>query len=185
MHLWTFQGKGWDITDSKKKNDPYKGIFYQNVPDYILSLEKLCDKIQVEKFQLVWCITNCKEVQPEDWPQHKLWELDVPDSEILKTNHHKRDWILKVSFWNIIIRGSSKYLEDKWKNEALEEMGSPSRYQEIYESKQNKFYENHPTNKLWEALFLDRITKEDSNVILRFPVDQSWVVSDKDSFGRE
>jgi len=146
-------------------------------------LQKFSDKIQVEKFQLVWCFTNYKEVRPEEWPKHKLWKLDVPDSEILKTNHHKRAWILKSGFWNIIIKGSSEYLENKWKYEAF--MESPSRYQEIYEYQKNQFYKNHPINKLWEELFLYQITKEDSDVILRFPVDQSWIVSYKDSFGRE
>ena len=123
----------------------------------------------VLKQSLVWCLTPGQE-----WPKTNVqeceWKLDVPETAFLK--------IVDCMVWEGILKNDvvptgrlREYLEQgaKWSNandriRILKEKAAPL---------------IHPPGDPWESLFLEDANDLRAHILLKHPIEQSWVKSTK------
>lgn len=161
MRLWTWQKKGFSITDPNVRVDSRTYSPYYNDPAFP-EAKKAYEELwkQLRTCQFHWCFTDGKEAKSggnkEECRGSVLWEFKVQEGEIFR--------IVCSAAWNWILRRKAipqKFL-DLWREEAHEQA---SRFQQIKDKLEQDF-RNYWTSKteetLWESLFLDKFIFKDT-----------------------
>ena len=99
VRLWTYQSKGFSLTDPNISVDVTKSR-YNRFPSYKDTHAQLSEKIGAEKHQIIFCYTNY-DSRPDE--AEILWELEVPENEV-----HP----IHSPTWEELIKDSEKQKDD-------------------------------------------------------------------------
>lgn len=170
MKLWTWQKKGFSLTDVDQKVDSRKhSKYYQEHKD---KYEILWERVGTPQF--IWCYLDKNEaVSPEsnlEYKNHTLWELDVPEKHIFHSLCPVA-WSRILSDCRCTIPVSIKY---EWrKNDLLNARANEENFQ--------KFWDSKKIQELWDILFsLDGFITPCSTPLIRYPLNELWVVAKDD-----
>ncbi len=173
--LWSWQTPDFYLT--KGRVDHKLSHYYKCTPGVPESYKQLSKQL-IKRFkleperadQLVWCYT---EPEMENGNTKVEWQLKVPEDRV----------IAKVcsTAWHCIVccnggdRGRVGTPPDKfinvWRKVASDSgLKLDGLNREFY-----NFWYNKTNEELWDALFLDKVCGECTNVLLRHPVEGKWV----------
>jgi hypothetical protein len=161
MKLWTYHSPVFSLVDGVYA--PERSKYYSRYHD---AYHKLWDCVGTR--QLVWCCTA-----DGDWSQkdgYCEWELDVPETSFEK--------IVDYMVWNGILgnnSGPSKRLRDRLYADAMRK--APDTSDEWVETEVQRML--HPAGDPWALLFLKDANDLRADILLKHPIQRSWVVSTK------
>jgi len=173
MRLWTWQKKGFDITDPEMVVDSRRYSAYYDdpsLPGVKEAYEELWRRLEIT--QIIWCYTQEDEAK-DIWKGHVRWELDVDKGDVLA--------FLSASAWNKII-GVKEFTPPiglwlQWKREALKRTPSdPHCRDRIIEELKRAYWAPEPVQQLWKRLWLEDVS-DDTWALLKHPIEKSWVVN--------
>jgi hypothetical protein len=182
MRLWTWQNQTFNITNptmpvESKKHSKYLNICSRS-PDmankHLKEYEKLWSILKTDQF--LWCYTDIGEAtnssSPVEYKGKLLWELDVPEDRILAK--------ICGMAWHWIISSSNTRPGPIFENLFRGLLPSLSwNYHEIpFEPIFNKHWRDMKPQQLWNCLFFDCGVQQCYQVLVRHPVDSSWVLKD-------
>jgi len=172
MKLWTWQGKGFSLTKGILDSRKYSAFYKDNSEAF----EKLWRKLGT--CQIVWCYHTKEEATfknlKNDYKGKVLWELDVPEKHILKRGN-----ICSVAWHWILTR-------NKGADNICDIPQMFKKWFRIAKTKRRECekgfhdgWKNKTTEELWDALFLDDIVRDCSQLLVPYPVEDTWTDDDK------
>jgi hypothetical protein len=166
MQLWTWQKPEFDITDPNTPVESKKYSEYLNC-DSRKKYEKLWSILGTDQFH--WYYADKKEATDScsllEYKGKVLWELDVPEDQIFKR--------MCCMTWHWILNNSNAS-PPKIFEHFLNMYWWPNRT--TFEKDCNKHWRDMSSKQLWDCLFYDCGDKQCYQVLVRHPVDVSWVI---------
>ncbi len=160
MKLWTWQGKSFSLTKGTLDSRNYSTWYKRNPKAF----EKLWRRLGT--CQIIWCYQTKEKATfqflKNGYKGKVLWELDVPGKHILKRGN-----ICSVAWSWIMNPGRCP---------------PPFKLDRDAEKDFHCFWENKKEEELWEALFLNGIVRDCSQLLIRYPVEKDWIDYDKCEF---
>ena len=176
MRLWTWQKQGFDLTDKNRQVESLKNSFFLKEVDDLEHFKQVYTKLHetLGTSQFNWYFTEESEAKNQtshlQWFDRDcmLWEVKVPSGEVVFKTVCRSTWGRLLNISAIPFR----QLTCDW--ERL------SKYDEslIEKWKQNfhDFWKDKSEEELWDALFLEKCVDGCTDILLRHPLDDSWVV---------
>ena len=176
MRLWTWQKKGFDLTDNNPRVESLKNSFFLKVVDDPEHFKQVYTKLHetLGTSQFNWYFTEESEAKNQashlQWFNRDcmLWEVKVPVGEVVFKTVCSITWGRLLNISAIPFR----QLTCDW--ERL------SKYDEslIEKWKQNfhDFWKDKSEEELWDTLFLEKCVDGCTDILLCHPLDDSWVV---------
>lgn len=186
MRLWTWQNRKFDITDLNMPVESKTHSKYLNVNlrlpgvanQHLKKYEKLWSILKTDQF--LWYYTDIEEATNSsslvEYQGNVLWEIEVPENRIFKR-------ICGVA-WHWIISGSSGSntslppIFDNLFKRLLQTSRSWNYMKTPVEPFFNEPWQNMKPQQLWNCLFPDCGVNQCHQVLVRHPVDASWVLKD-------
>jgi len=181
MRLWTWQKQGFDLKDKSRRVESLKNSFFlKDVEDpehFRQVYTKLHETLGTSQFH--WYFTEESEAKSQSshlqWFDRDcvLWEVNVPVGEVFKKT-------CSIA-WNYLLERQAvpRKLCSYWKHKAIDEAESEAtRLMKKWEQEFHDFWESKSEDKLWDLLFLDKCVDWCTDIMLRHPLDDSWVVRD-------
>lgn len=165
ISLWTWQGKGYSLLESKR--DISKSEYCETEPEYLSASEKLRELLGTD--QIIWCDLAKPEEQMlnQNSKTKALWKLEVPEDKILR--------FVDSYIWNKILgiecRLPMGLRERCWQ----ESINSNRHFREILEECRKEFFAPRPEEDLWTELFIEDYLKKGANAIIPHPVEEGWI----------
>ena len=183
MKLWTWQNKDFDIRNGET---PVKSLLYSpylndsNYPEDKKRRRKANIKLwkKLGNCQIHWYFTDESDAKSDaSFHQYekynmKLWELKVPFESIYK--------IVCPTAWCILLGEGIIYsdnLRHCWRRQAVKK--SPAKSHQViekYKQQFENFWKEMSEEDLWDRLFLNDIVPECTQVLLKHPIDDDWVI---------
>lgn len=157
MKLWTYHSE--DFSPVTMEVDHSKSEYYKEYPE---QYDKLFTRLGTR--QILWCVTD-----PDLWPiktGYQEWQLEVPGSEFFA--------VFNSSVWNGILGQESVNLKlyDQFLDDARRQGIADAHAYARKKSEERR----HPPGDPWENLLGGDPHGIDSNVLLRVPICEEWVV---------
>ena len=179
MKLWTWQKDGFDITNDSTPVDSNNNSRYWNHPNeqtrahFRRVYTTLWDKLETDQFHWYYCDENDakSELSSEEYGANVLWELEIPEDKIWK--------IACTAAWDSL-RGRTVYpprfFSLSWQSKLInEDAAQSSKNLEKLEENFKEFWHRKNEDELWDLLFLKEIVPFCSQVLLKHPVDSSFI----------
>ncbi len=167
--LWSWQEPDFSLTEGAV--DHRRSEYYKTVAGVPKSYKELSKRLGTDQF--IWCYTRQDEYNPRLGCTRVEWQLKVPEDRVLRK-------VCSV-VWHCIVwcnggeRGlvgtPPKKFERLWR-------GIAGRYGLKFDNFNKEFYRfwyAKTDEELWDALFLDKVDGECTDVLLRHPVEDKWV----------
>jgi len=164
MQLWTWQKKGFSLSDPKGQvESPTHSDYYEEHKEIF---ERLWEILGTS--QLLWCFVEKEEAMSKaselEYKGKVLWELDVPAKHICHN-------VCSIA-WHWILHGCRCHLPVKLRRCWKEKF--PNRFREL-ENKFHHFFGRKTREELWEALVLDGIVTDCTTPLICYPVREAWI----------
>jgi len=175
MHLWTWQKKGFDLTDKNRRVESLKNSFFLKSaedPEHFKQVyTKLYETLETSQFH--WYFTEESEAKSQtshlQWFDRDcmVWEVKVPVGEVVFKTVCSIAWnrLLNKSVIPIRLTCDWKRLSKSYKSLV-----------EKWEQNFHDFWKGKSEEELWDALFLEKCVDGCTDILLRHPLDDSWVV---------
>lgn len=168
--LWSWQTPNFSLTGGTV--DHRLSIFKKEHSGFEKSCKELCERLEIDDDQFIWCYTYPKE----QWQGRERWELEVPKHRVLAyTCNVAWHWILAHNGNDYTKCPPPKRLWHLARSHA-----SPSLKWLEFCKRFNDGWRKKTTEQLWDALFLDKVYGDCTDVLLRHPVEKGWVKNDFD-----
>jgi len=176
MRLWTWQKKGFHLADKSRRVESLSNSLFLKVVEDPERFRQVYTKLHetLETSQFHWYFTEESEARSQcshlQWFDRDcvLWEVNVP-GEVFKT--------VCSTAWNCLLRGSvlrPERLRDDWTRLSKYDKSLEKKWeQDFYD-----FWKGKSEEELWDALFLEKCVDGCTDILLRHPLDDSWVVRD-------
>lgn len=181
MRLWTWQNPKLSLFDPNVKVNSLKYSSYLNDPCITESERQRFKEVyrKVWKLlgtdQILWCFTTEEDAKGQasilafQKRGKVLWELDVP-KDLIKAHY------CSVA-WHWILYGTPCTLPEKFRR-----LPYPEKKQ--FNQSFNDYWKGKTEEQVWDVLFLDRVTEGCSDVLIRHPIEESWVIKDPNKIGK-
>jgi len=187
MRLWTWQKQGFDLTGQNVQVRSLENSHFLNDIHIPKAQRDHFTQVYTKLFgilggcQFHWYFTEedeakGKESYSEFSKQNRvLWEVDAPDGKSFKK-------ICSIAWNRLLERHLERHvvpikLCNYWKVKAISEAASEAEHRmEKWEQEFHGFWENKSEDELWDALFLEKCVDGCTDILLRHPLDDSWVV---------
>lgn len=167
--LWSWQEPDFSLTEGTV--DHGRSYYYNTVRGVPESYKELSVRLGTDQF--VWCYTRQDGYNPGRGCTRVEWQLEVPEDRVLR----KACGVV----WHCIVwcNGGEhglvgkppKKFEYLWRKLASDfGLKLDDFNREFY-----NFWYNKTNEELWDALFLDTVHGDCTDVLLRHPVEKGWV----------
>jgi len=168
LPLWSWQTPDFSLI--KGTVDHWQSIFKKECSGFEKSCKELFERLGTDQF--IWCYTY----PIEQWQDRERWELKVPKDRVLT-------YTCNVAWHWILAHNGNNYTkccppERLW-HLARSHASPPLKWPEFYK-KFNDGWRKKTTEQLWDALFVDKVYGDCTDVLLRHPVEKGWVKNDFD-----
>jgi hypothetical protein len=184
MKLWTWQNRKLRITDAGMKLDSRTHSTYYNdraFPNAKEAYEELWE--QLGTCQILWCYTEQRYAikgADHEYRGKVLWELDVPEAGFL-TRVCGYAW-----HWLFAGKGCPGVPEFEHLRPLIEDLyalvGERYSLDRFFEDF-NAFWRKLPRKSLWQVLFVDCGIQGCCDILVRHPVEKTWVTKDPNKVG--
>jgi len=163
--LWSWQGLDFSLTEGTV--DDRLSESEKIVPGLPKSRKELSERLGTDQF--IWCCIRQDEARGRPGSSGVKWQLEVP-------KHHVLAFICNVA-WHWILNRNAKDNTQcipplKFKHVCSKI--APNKWREFKKGFHDG-WKNKTTEKLWDALFLDKVVEECTHVLLRHPVEKGWI----------
>lgn len=171
LQLWSWQTPDFSLTEGTV--NPQWSEKEKDVPGLPKSRKELSELLDTDTDQFIQCYTYPNKGQ---WPGRVRRELKVP-------KHHVLAYTCNVAWHWILAHNGNNYTKC-WPPERLWHLARfhaspPLKRLEFYK-KFNDGWRKKTTKQLWDALFVDKVYGDCTDVLLRHPVEKGWVKNDFD-----
>ncbi|QDT96262.1 hypothetical protein [Gimesia aquarii] len=166
MKLWTWHKPDFLLTSGRVDHSQSK--FYQSMPTLPPAYDKLAGHVGTD--QIIWCYSQSNEHIKIPNDTKVEWVLNVPSDKVLA--------IIDAWVWERIIESGAcpPSLREKWAYEAGQRDLDSNSY---VDAKMQEYLEQPPPNgDWWKSLFVDRISHDNTTVLIEHPIPEIWVEQD-------
>lgn len=173
LPLWSWQTRNFSLLEGVV--DHSKSIFNDNHPGFTKSCKELSEQLCPKTDQFIWCYTYPKK----QWQKRERWELNVPKDRVLAyTCNVAWHWILENN-GNANTKCRPPEPPERLWHLARSHANPPLKWLDFIKKFTDDWREKTP-DQLWDALFLDKVYGDCTDVLLRHPVERGWVKNDFD-----
>ncbi len=170
LPLWSWQTPDFSLI--RGTVDHGRSIFKKEHSGFEKSCKELSERLEIDDDQFIWCFTYPKE----QWQGRERWELEVPKHRVLAyTCNVAWHWILAHNGNDDVPCNIPLKFERIWFKIANTKRNECKK-------KFTDDWRKKTTEQLWnvlflddDALFLDKVYGDCTDVLLRHPVEDKWV----------
>ncbi len=161
MKLWTWHGTDFSLTSGCV--DLSRSPYY-HMPKYRFAHAELARRVGTD--QIIWCYVRRTKHEERERIERVL---KVPKDRLLR--------IIDSPIWERIIDGAiPPDVREQWYCEARQRKLFFSDREKFIEKKEKEYSDQPPPKGgWWTKLFIDDITAEGAEVLLKHPIPDSWV----------
>jgi hypothetical protein len=175
VRLWTWQNRKFDITDPKTRVETKSNSKYLDAscnPGYnvrhLKAYERLWGLLEDDQFH--WYHIDWEDAingsNDEEKKGNVLWELDIPKNRVFRK-------ICNMAWHYIVSDGNTCPAIILWNHLSVQVAQS-------FTKDLNQYWKNMKPQQLWDRLFVEFWGQPCYQVLVRHPVDTSWLTKDKD-----
>lgn len=188
--MWTWQRKGFDITNPTIPVNTKKHSTYWNHPDeqtrshFRIVYNKLWVKLGTDQFHWYYCDENgaiSDSSLVEYGTDAFLWELEIPQNKIWKIAC-SASWEFLRGNISFVPRGLIQSWMGRLRKENPKEL-SGGKLDELQKDFL-EFWKQKGEDELWDLLLLKKIVPCCSQALLKHPIDKGFVVKNPLTDGR-
>lgn len=163
LPLWSWQQPGYSLTEGTVD---HQRSDWKTLRGYPESIKDLSERLGTDQF--VWCYTRGDEHDPLHSSASVEWQLEVP-------KHHVLAFICSFAWHWILARNGEDSDRPDIRPVFWRMIKDLSKWHE-FEERFYDFWRNKTLEELWDALFLDEVVRRCTHVLLRHPIENSWVI---------